>query len=368
MVAYRYLLFQRLVPISAVCFIAVFSGCQPAEMEQLLSKPVFFPAAPDKPRLQFLTSFSDLDDLGLAGMSVFERFILGEPEIQKGIAKPFGIAMFEGKLYVCDIGKRMVEVLDLENQTFGYLTRDRRLRNPINIYIDDDGMKYIADRTGGAVFVFDRQDNLAAILGRDLNIAPFDLVVRGQRCYVTDTNKHQVVVLDKRTGKEIARIGKEGDGPGEFNLISGITLDQEGNIYVTDGVNARITEFDNSGKLKRTFGKLSDSMHDFVRPKSIAFDKNGNIWIVDTSTEVTKIYNSKAQLLMFFGLPGNLPGMMNLPAKVIIDYDHVELFQKYAVEGANIEFLVLVTNQYGPNKVSVYGFGSFPEQQQQEIE
>jgi hypothetical protein len=30
------------------------------------------------------------------------------------------------------------------------------------------------------------------------------------------------------------------------------------------------------------------------------------------------------------------------------------------VPGANIEFLVLVSNQYGPNKISVYGFGSFP--------
>ncbi|MHC4394271.1 MAG: 6-bladed beta-propeller [Planctomycetota bacterium] len=324
-------------------------------------KPVFFPPAPDKPRLQFLKSFSNLDDLGAAGMSTFEKFVLGEPEMQKGIQKPFGIAMFEGKLYVCDTAKRMVEIIDLENKTFSYLTKDRRLRTPLNIYIEDDGTKYITDSTGGAVFVFDREDNLTAILGRELNIAPFDLVVRGQRCYLTDTNKHQVVILDKRTGEEILRIGTEGDGPGQFNLINGITLDEHGNIYVTDGVNARITEFDNSGKLRRTFGKLSNSIHDFVRPKSISIDKDGNIWIVDTSTEVTKIYNSQAQLLMFFGLPGNLPGMMNLPAKVILDYDHVELFREYAVEGADIEFLVLVTNQYGPNKISVYGFGSFPE-------
>jgi len=41
------------------------------------------------------------------------------------------------------------------------------------------------------------------------------------------------------------------------------------------------------------------------------------------------------------------------------DYDNVDLFRKYAVPGADIEFLVLVSNQYGPNKISVYGFGSF---------
>jgi hypothetical protein len=51
---------------------------------------------------------------------------------------------------------------------------------------------------------------------------------------------------------------------------------------------------------------------------------------------------------------------MNLPAKIILDYNNVDLFRKYAVPGADIEFLVLVSNQYGPNKISVYGFGSFP--------
>ncbi|MFC1635742.1 hypothetical protein ACFL5Z_12955, partial [Planctomycetota bacterium] len=58
----------------------------------------------------------------------------------------------------------------------------------------------------------------------------------------------------------------------------------------------------------------------------------------------------------------NKPGMMNLPATIIVDYDNVEFFQKYAVQGAKIEFLVLVSNQYGPNKISVYGFGTFPGQ------
>jgi hypothetical protein len=77
---------------------------------------------------------------------------------------------------------------------------------------------------------------------------------------------------------------------------------------------------------------------------------------------VVKIYNEQAQLLLFFGLPGNAPGTMNLPATVVLDYDNVDLFRKYAVQGANIEFLVLVSNQYGPNKISVYGFGTFPVQ------
>jgi hypothetical protein len=65
--------------------------------------------------------------------------------------------------------------------------------------------------------------------------------------------------------------------------------------------------------------------------------------------------------LLFFGLPGNAPGNVNLPSRVKLDYDNVGLFEQYAVPGAELEFLVIVANQYGLNKINVYGFGSFPE-------
>ncbi len=371
---YKSVLFKSLTLISVVWVVCVFSGCQSVQLEQQSSKPVFFPPPPEVPRLQFLKSFSGPDDLGAVTTSAFERFVLGKPETMDGITTPYGIAIFEGKLYVCDVGKRMVEVLDLKNRTFSYLTKDRRLMNPVNIYIDDDGTKYIADPTDGSILVFDKNDNLSRILGKESKINPIDVVVRGPRCYVTDFGSNQVVVLDKTTGEEITRIGKRSEStdkeeplqhlsPGEFSLISDLALDQHGNIYVTDKAGARITEFDKSGTFNRTIGRLGLNIDEFAKPKGIAIDREDRIWVVDAATEVAKIYNQQAQLLLFFGLPGNEPGMMNLPAKIILDYDNVELFQQYAVEGADIEFLVLVSNQYGLNKINVYGFGRFPVQE-----
>jgi len=364
-------LLKGLALLGVIWTVCLFAGCRSAEVKPAVSEPVFFPPAPEAARLQFLKSFAGPEDLGKPAASPLERFVLGEPEAAEGIATPYGMAIFEGKLYVCDVGRRMVEVFDLRKRTFGYLTKDRRLMNPVNICIDDDGSKYVADPMAGVVFVFDRDDNLSAMLGQQLKISPIDVVVRGSLCYVTDYTSNQVVVLNKTTGQEITRVGQrrltEGQvqpltevPPGEFSLISDLALDPQGGLYVTDKAAARITQFDPSGIFRRTIGRLGDNIDELVRPKGIAVDRAGRIWVVDAATEVAKIYNQQAQLLLFFGLPGHSPGTMNLPAKIILDYDNVALFKPYAVEGANIEFLVLVSNQYGSNKISVYGFGSFP--------
>jgi DNA-binding beta-propeller fold protein YncE len=336
-----------------------------------VSEPVFFPLPPETPRLQFLTSFSGPEDFVEQRVSNFERFVLGEPELrEEGIIAPYGMAIFEGKLYVCDVGNKTVIVFDLKDRTYRHLTKDRRLIKPVNIFIDDNGWKYITDSAAGLVFVFDREDNLLYSLGNQLKIIPVDVAVRGALCYVTDCDSNRVVVMNKVTGEEIMRVGLKRKAtvrvypeselpPGEFSLISDLAFDQRGNLYVTDKAGARITEFDPSGVFRRTIGRLGDNIDEFVRPKGIAIDNENRIWVVDAATEVAKIYNEQGRLLLFFGLRGNKPGMMNMPATIVIDYDNVELFQNYAVQGANIEFLVLVSNQFGPHKISVYGFGTF---------
>ena len=356
------------------CFISLFwlnclfSGCTQNHVLGQVIKPVFYPAPPSKPRLQFLTSFSGPEDLGASTNSGFEKFILGEPEQKEGVIMPYGMALYDGKLYVCDVGKRAVELFDLKKRTFGYLTTDKRLINPVNIYITNNGMKYISDPTAGAVFVFDKNNDLTAILGRELHIAPIDVAVRGRRCYVSDFNSNQIVVIDIITDKEVMRIGSKSNSQsqsmndlsaGQIVLISDLTIDKEGNIYVTDKAAGRITKFDSSGKVLSIIGRLGSNIDEFVRPKGIAVDQENRIWVVDSAPEVTKIYDDQARLLLYFGLSGNAPGNMSLPAKVYLDYDNIEYFRRYIVPGADIDFLVLVSNQYGPNKINVYGFGNF---------
>ena len=177
------------------------------------------------------------------------------------------------------------------------------MRSPRNIFIDQ-GLKYVADPDAGSVFVFDEGDDLAKVIGRDLKIAPMDVAVFKERCYVTDRTSNSVVVMDAASGAEIMRLGTEGDGPGQFLIISDLTIDSKGHVFVTDKAMGRITEFNSEGIFQRTIGRRGDNIDELVRPKGIAIDRMGNIWLVDTAVEIVKIYDNQGRLLLFFGFPG----------------------------------------------------------------
>ena len=365
-----------MVVVLTVLVISLTSGCEQEALQRektsLPLRPVFYPGLPEKPRIQFLTSFSGTEFITKPEYSSMDKFLFGEPEsdkvnVDQGVKKPYGVAIYDGKIYVCDVAKRMVEVIDITNKKFGYLTKDRRLSNPVNIYIDQDGQKYITDSGMGKIFVFDKSDRMVAIWGTDIEFRPADIFIREQRCYVTDVQHQQVVVLDKVTGKEIFRMGGRGKekDEGRFTLISGLALDQQENIYVTDKVLARITKFNKEGIFQETIGQRSQNIHDFFRPKGISIDKENRIWVVDAGPEVAKIYDPQGRLLLYFGAPGTGRGSLVLPADICLDYDNVDLFKDYAVEGAELDFIILISSQYGPNKINVYGFGSFPAKNEQ---
>ncbi len=292
--------FRGLALIAGCAALGLAGGCGTVREQPNAAGPVFFPPAPEKPRLQFLTSLSGPADLGASGPSGFEKFVLGEAQQKEGVSTPYGLAIFDGVLYVCDVGKRRVETLDLRKRSFGYLTEDRRLANPVNIFIEPNGTKYVADPTAGTVFVFDSANALQGILGKDLRINPIDVTVRGDACYVTDFASNQIVVMDKTTGKEIRRLGEQGDGEKQFKLISDLTFGPEGDLFATDKLKAKIFQFDPSGNFKRTIGQRGDNIDELVRPKGIAVDRDNRIWVICAgvsigasvwSTEVAKIYD-----------------------------------------------------------------------------
>jgi DNA-binding beta-propeller fold protein YncE len=319
-------------------------------------EPIFFPPAPEEPRIQFLTYYSsDLDVL--PQQSSFRRFIVGERD-GLGLSKPYGVAIHDAQILVCDTIAGAVAVFDLRAQTFDVLGADRngRLRKPINIAVDEDGTRYVADTGVRRIMIYGPDNEFDRALGDPETWTPTDVAIAEKRLYVSDLMNEQIVVLEKATGQEIARIDGTGGDSREQFLPTNIDLDDDRNLYVSDTGNARVLEFDRRGRLLKQFGSLGLQRGKFVRPKGVAVDREGRLYVVDASHQFVQIFDRDGNLLLFFGGAGNHLGALNLPAKVIIDYDNLGLFAEFVAPGREIEYLILVTSQYGPHKVNVFGF------------
>lgn len=79
--------------------------------------------------------------------------------------------------------------------------------------------------------------NGTPIMGGPISIC----VDRQDRVWVSATNNR--VQQFTHDGKYLQGIGGEGTDPGRFDLPHGIVLDSQGNLYVTDTMNARIQKF-----------------------------------------------------------------------------------------------------------------------------
>ena len=63
---------------------------------------------------------------------------------------------------------------------------------------------------------------------------------------------------------------------------SGITIDREGFIYITDIVNDRIVKLDQNGNYISEWGKRGSNLGEFLMPTKIAVDNNGSIYVADS--------------------------------------------------------------------------------------
>ena len=93
----------------------------------------------------------------------------------------------------------------------------------------------------------------------------------------------------------------------------------------------------------------------FTRPKGIAVDREENLYVVDAAFENVQLFNGDGNLLMHFGGAYKGAGAMWLPAAVEVSYENLSFYESYVDESFVLKYLIYVTNQYGPAKVSVYG-------------
>ncbi|MGD8450621.1 MAG: hypothetical protein PVJ57_02285 [Phycisphaerae bacterium] len=131
--------------------------------------------------------------------------------------------------------------------------------------------------------------------------------------YAADTHYARVVVFDAE-GRELARFGTFGEGPGQFRLPTDVAVDRQGAIYVSEyGGNDRISKFSPDREYLFSFGGPDAGEATLRRPQSLVFDNDGTLWVTDAGNHRVCHFDADGRFLGSFGTPGDGVGELRFP-------------------------------------------------------
>ena len=341
--------------LGVLCLAGLLAGCATHPTPKAY---IFLPPPPDEAHMQYLVGFSSEDQL--FSQKGFRNFVLGPDRSYKPIGKPYGVAASHNRLYVCDTLAATVAVLKLDKRVLKYVRSPGAgaMRLPLNAAIDEQGNIYVADSGREQVLIYSRDFTYLGALGRSGEMQPRGVAVQGGKLYVADLKNHVIRVYRLSDKQLLTTLPKAGTGP-EDRLYSptNLAVDQQGRVYVSDTGAFCVQVYDAQGNHLRQLGGRGLAPGNFARPKGIAVDHEGRVYVVDAATQVVQLFDNQGRLLMYFGDPSLTgAGSTSLPAGVAVDYDNLGFFQKWVAPGQHLEYVVLLVNQYGDPKVSVYGF------------
>jgi DNA-binding beta-propeller fold protein YncE len=148
------------------------------------------------------------------------------------------------------------------------------------------------------------------------------------RCFANScTGRSEAPILKyDAAGKLLATWGQ-----GMFNFPHGATVDQEGNLWVTDargegGKGHQVFKFDGNGRVLMTLGKagVSGSGPDlFDQPTDVAIAPNGDIFVADShrngrNNRIVK-FTKDGKFIKEWGHKGSGPGELSEPHTIAFD-------------------------------------------------
>lgn len=343
-----------------ICFLALMTGLLSCNRQTSLSPSeenlVIFPPPPAATRVQFLTHISGSTDM-VRQKGRFHQYLFGKEE-PRILVKPYGITVHQNRIYICDTGQGGLVIIDLLHGTFETWIPGGRgqLQLPVNCCLDEKGNLYVADASRRQVVIFDQEMRFLQAVGDAEGFKPTDVLVRQDTLYVVSVQEHGLHLYSTITYDHLGVLSG-GDSGTEGFVRQPTNMAMAGNqLYISDFGDFNVKKVSTDGQFEGRIGSYGNGPGQFTRPKGLDLDREGNLYVVDAAFQNVQIFNPQGQLLMYFGGGYNGPGAMWLPAGIAISYENLDYFRPYVDEHFELKYLIFVTNQYGPAKISVYGF------------
>lgn len=137
--------------------------------------------------------------------------------------------------------------------------------------------------------------------------------------YVVETLNNQVSTYTLDGNKYNVSFGSSGSGNGFFDEPRGITIDDDGNVFVVDAGNNRVQKFTSNGTYVTQWGEIGSNNNQFNNPIDIVTDSQGNVYVVDAGNYRVQIFDNDGTWLRQCGTQGNVLGAFGQPFGIGID-------------------------------------------------
>jgi len=180
------------------------------------------------------------------------------PESKSSFWGPRGVAVdSQGQVYVADTGNKRIAIFDSDGNyltEFGTAGFDPgQFDEPVGVAVSNDGMVFVTDTWNqriqsfvasedAMIYLPAAQWDVNAWFGQSLDNKPFIAVGADNHVFITDPEGYRVIEFTS-DGQFVRTWGDFGTGVSEIGLAAGVTVDAQGNIWVTDAGNNRILKY-----------------------------------------------------------------------------------------------------------------------------
>ena len=108
---------------------------------------------------------------------------------------------------------------------------------------------------------------------------------------------------------------------GNAKELSGLAIDSQDNLYITDGGNAVIKKYDNQGNSLATWGSRGTGNGQFgsnLSPSQIAVGPGNVVYVMDNGNQRVQKLTTEGKSLAIWGKPGRNPGELSSPWAVAV--------------------------------------------------
>ena len=179
----------------------------------------------------------------------------------------------------------------------------------ISVDVDARGNVWVFHRSDPTILEFDPSGKLVKSFGVGMFAQAHGMTIdREGNIWVTDAQGqngkgHQVFKFSP-DGKVLMTLGKAGvaaEGPDTFNGPTDVVTAANGDIFVTDGhvanSNGRVVKFSKDGKFIKAWGKKGTGPGEFDTPHSIAIDSQGRLFVADRANSRIQIFDQDGRFL-----------------------------------------------------------------------